>query len=138
MRASTLVVLALSLSFLYRVRRLNPGRDLRDEPWGVLQPWGKVEVVGSALWALVTAFGVGAVGWALWVYEGGVVGVGAAVQMKIADGMDISWAEQVWLVIAAPLVWGGLAVIAAASVVLLGWVQVFKVVRAARRRRLAK
>ena len=136
-RAATLVVLALSLAFLYRVRRLNPGRDLRDEAWGVLQPRGAVEVVGAALWALLTALGVTAVGWALWVYEGGVVEVGAAVQMKIADGKDISWAEQVWLVIVAPFVWGGCAVIAAEGFLLLGWVRVFKVARAARRRRLA-
>ena len=133
-RAATLVVLALSASFLYRVRRLNPGRDLRDEPWGVLQPWGRAEVLGAAFWALVTVLGVAAVGWALRVYEGDVVEVGAVGQMKIADGKDISYAEQAWLLIAAPLVWGGIAVIAAEGFLLLGWCRVFKVARAARRR----
>ena len=134
-RAATLVVLALSASFLYRVRRLNPGRDLRDEAWGVMQPWGGVEVVVAAAWALVTVLGVAAVGWALWVYESGVAEVDAAVRTKIADGVEISCAERVWQVIAAPLSWGGFAVIAAEAFLLFGWLRVLKVVREARRRR---
>ncbi|MDE0005601.1 MAG: hypothetical protein OXQ29_23165 [Rhodospirillaceae bacterium] len=137
-RVATLVVLALSVSFHYRMRRLNPARDLRDQPWIALLPWGWGEVARASLWALLTGLAVAAVGWALWVYEGGVAELGASLRVKIAEGMEIPWWEQIWLVVSAPLSWGGAAVIAAGWFLSLGWYRVFEVALAARRSRPAQ
>ena len=134
-RVATLVVMALSFSFLYRVRRLNSARDLREEPWAPLLPWGPAEVVGAAVWALGTVLAVVAVGWASRVYEGGVIEVGAEVHARIADGMHIYWPERVWLTISHPATCGPAAVMVATLLLMLGWLRVFKVAWEARRRR---
>ena len=67
------VQLALCVSFLYRVRRIDPDGDLGAEPWMVLMAHGWVERIGAAAWAVVTALAVVGVAAATLVYECGGV-----------------------------------------------------------------
>ena len=76
-RAASAVLLALCVSFVYRVRRIGPAQRAGGEPWVVLLPRGAVEVAGAVVVAAATFAAVGGVAWATWVYEWQGGGAGA-------------------------------------------------------------
>ena len=128
-RAASLVVLALGLSFLYRVRRLNPGVDLGKQPWVVLVPWGLREGVGAVLWAGFTILAVAAVMWAIWVYEADVPEVPPVVEGAIADGETIGLWTRLWLVMSYAFVWGTVCAGLAGLFLTRGWLRVLVVIK---------
>lgn len=69
-RAAPFALLALCVSFLYRVRRIDPC-DLHAEPWMVLGARGAVEKAGSLAWMATTFLAVLGVAAATLVYECG-------------------------------------------------------------------
>ena len=59
-----IALVTLGFSLLYRLRCIDPSRDIIEEPWVVVMPEGTVERVGAAAWSITPLVAAGGVIWA--------------------------------------------------------------------------
>ena len=110
-RLAPFALVALCLSLLYGVRRINPRRDLSAYPWMVLMPRGLVEVITAMFYVLATGFAVWGVARATCVFEV----VGGDVPADLPADID----KGTWSGSSAWRVYG--TVLEGVSVLLLVW-----------------
>ena len=66
----SILLVILSVSLLYRIRRIDRQKGPINEPWLVIGPRGVVERVAAVLWAVALVGVVGVVTWTVIVHEG--------------------------------------------------------------------
>ena len=64
-----IALLSLAFSLLYRLRCIDPSRDILEEPWVVVIPHGTVERVGAAAWSITPLIAAAGVIWATWAHH---------------------------------------------------------------------
>ena len=67
--AFPVALLSLAFSLLYRLRRIDPSRDVLGEPWVVFMPSYLVERAGATVWSTMPLAAAGGVIWATWVHH---------------------------------------------------------------------
>ena len=64
------ILLGAIISLLYRIRRIDPKRDLSSEPWIVVGPSGVIETAAAAAWVVSLFAATGSAAWTVLVYHG--------------------------------------------------------------------
>ena len=84
------VLLGLSVSLLYRIKRISPDGELGSEPWILIRPNGPVERCGAVIWATALFAALAGVTWLHWVYRGPEWGLVQAYWRQAAEVPDLS------------------------------------------------
>ena len=63
-------LLGAAISLLYRIRRVDPGGSLLNEPWIAVRPSGVIETVAATAWVTLLFAAAGSVIWVVVVYRG--------------------------------------------------------------------